>query len=424
MRVRRRLHPWATLGLLLIVFGVTRAAGGWLAHHPERYRAGRVTLTQEVKLYEIWGIEAVRERSAYRDVRIEYPPGALPFLITPLAVSDGRTYRPRFIALMLIIDIAGLVGLILIARRTRSWLGPWLWTILVPMLGPIAYLRLDLAPAVATIWALERAQAGAWFGAGGWLGFGAVTKIYPGLLLPLLLASRWRWRVVLGAALIMTLSLIPFVGSLPGLWESVVGYHSQRGLQVESTWGAALLSAGHADAPVQVVFNHGAFNVHGPGASALKSLSLVLSVGALAAGVALARARVRPGSAADLAAMMFGTVALLLTVGKVFSPQYMLWLSALGAVSASLVGRALRLPLALLVCANALSQVVFPFQYSGLLTGGSVPLTALIVRNAAVGAIAVLVFRRLWNGNLGSATLRRSAGTVAARAVGGTSAPC
>ena len=395
---------------------MTRAAGGWLADRPERYRSGPVTVTGDVDLYERWGTEVGRDgRTAYGDVRIEYPPGSLPFMLAPLAGTDGHAYRPRFIAVMVLVDLAGLVGLMLVARRARSWWGPWMWTLLVPLLGPIAYLRLDLVPAVATIWALQRAHAGGWLGTGGWLGFGAVAKVYPGLLLPLLLASRWRWRAIVGATAVLVLGLLPFIGSLPGLWDSVVGYHSQRGLQVESTWGAALLSAGHLDRPVQVVFEHGAFHVQGPGASPLKTLSLVLSLGALAAGVALARARVRPGSPADLAAVMFGTLALLVTVGTVFSPQFMLWLSALGAVAASLAGRALRIPLALLAVANALSQVVFPFHYAGLLANHSGPLAALVVRNVVVAAIGVLVFERLWRGRLRSAVETRDGAPDAAR---------
>ena len=383
---------------------MTRATGGWLADRPERYRSGPVTVTGDVDLYERWGAEVARDgRTPYGDVKIEYPPGSLPFMVAPLAGSDGHAYRPRFIALMLLVDAAGLVGLMLVARRAGSWWGPWLWTLLVPLLGPIAYLRLDLVPAVATIWALERVHAGAWLGAGGFLGFGAVAKVYPGLLLPLLVAGRWRTRAVVGAAAVLALGVLPFVGSLPGLWDSVVGYHSQRGLQVESTWGAALLSAARLDRPVQVVFDHGAFHVQGSGASALKTLSLGLSLVALVAGVAVARIRARPGSAADLAAVMFGTLAVLVTVGTVFSPQFMLWLSALGAVAASLAGRALRVPLVLLAGANVLSQAVFPFHYAGLLANHSGPLALLVFRNVLVAAIGVLVLGKLWGG-LGTMT--------------------
>lgn len=378
--------------------------GAWLADHPEHYRAGFWTVTGDKDVFEGWAREVVEDgRTPYGEVRIEYPPGSLPFMVLPLVGAEDHAYRPRFIALMLVVDAVGLAGLMVIARRGGSWLGPWMWTLLVPLLGPIAYVRIDLVPAVATVWALERAHAGGWFGVGGWLGFGAAAKVYPALLLPLVVARRWRWRTVIGAATVLVVCVIPFVGSLPGLWRSVVGYHSQRGLQIESTWGALLLAVSHLGHPVQVVLDHGAFDVRGTGASALRAVSLALSVGGVATGAWVARKRVDPGSTAALAAVMFGTLAVVVAAGTVFSPQYMLWLSALGAVAASVAGRTLALPLALLVVANGLTQLVYPFHYAGLLENHAAPVATVLVRNLLVAAVGVLVLAKLWRGRLGAA---------------------
>jgi len=386
---------------------LTRAGGAWLADHPEHFRGAGFTATGDTDLYQRWADEVVRRhRTAYSDVKIEYPPGSLPFILSPLAGSDDHDYRSRFIALMVVIDAVGLAGLMVIARRARSWWGPWMWTLLVPMVGATAYLRLDLVPAVATIWALERAQARGWFGAGGWLGFGAVAKIYPGLLAPVLLAARWRWRwrIVAGAAVVAGICLLPFVASLPGLWESVVGYHSSRGLQVESTWGSLLLVGGHVGHAVQVVYDHGSFNTVAGGAAVLKTASLALSLGAVAVGTWLAATRVHPESMAELTAAMFGTLALLLAAGTVFSPQFMIWLSALGAVAASVVGRPMRVPLVLLAGANVASQLVFPFHYDALLANHAGPVGLVVARNLAVLAIGLIVLTKLWLGKLTPAT--------------------
>ncbi len=389
-------------GLLLFVFVATRGAGAWLADHPEHYRGGNSTITLDPLLYENWAHEVRDGRVPYGDVKIEYPPGALPFIVAPLAKSTGHAYLPRFIALMLVIDAVGLAGLLVVARRARSWWGPWAWTLLVPMLGPIAYARLDLVPAVAIIWALERVQARGWLGAGGWLGFGAAAKIYPGLLIPLLLASRrrwrWRWRILAGAGSVATLCLLPFVGSIPGLWDSVVGYHTQRGLQIESTWGIALVLTGHFGHAVGIVWDHGSWNAAGSGASLLKAISVVMSVSVLVVGVRLAAKRVHAESTAGVAVVMFATLALVLGVGTVFSPQFMLLLTALAAVSVTLAPRDLRLPLALLAGANVLSQLVYPFHYDGLLANHTLPLVTVAVRNAMVLAIGVLLFTKVWRG--------------------------
>jgi hypothetical protein len=397
--------------MLIAVFVGTRLVGAWLADRPALYRSGPFTLTSDVRRYEGWATAMVREgRSPYGDVRIEYPPGSLPFLLAPKAGTGGHAYRPRFVALMLLVDTVGLVGLVVVARRAGYWWGPWAWTVLVPLLGPIAYLRLDLVPAVATIWALERVHAGGWMGAGGWLGFGAAAKVYPGLLLPLVLVGRGRWRqrrrALAAAAGVATVAVLPFIGSLDGLWDSVVGYHSQRGLQVESTWGAALLTGTHLDRPVRVVFEHGAFHVHGPGASTLKTAALGLSFAVLAAGVVIAR--MRAASPDELVMAMAGTLALLLVVGTVFSPQFMLWLTALVAVGAALVGAALTLPLILLAVADVFSQALYPFHYAGLLTGRAGPLALLVARNAIVALVGALLLARLWRQDRHAVDLRGS----------------
>ncbi len=352
-------------------------------------------------MYENWATQVGRQgRPAYGDMKIEYPPGSLPFMILPLAGSGGHNYLSRFIALMIAVDVVGMAGLMVIARRAQSWWGPWAWTLLVPMLGPIAYTRLDLVPAAAIIWALERAQARGWFGAGGWLGFGAVAKIHPGLLLPLLVAGRWRRRsrILLGAISIGALALAPFVGSLPGLWDSVVGYHTQRGLQIESTWGIGLLATRHLGHAVQLVFDHGAWNTSGTGSSLLTLISVVMSIAVLAAGTWLAAKRVHPESMAGLAVVMLATLALVLGVGTVFSPQYMLLLSALAAVSASLARREAAVALVLMGAANVASQVVYPFHYDGLLANDALPLATVAARNAMVLAIGAMLFYKLWRG--------------------------
>jgi len=95
---------------------------------------------------------------------------------------------------------------------------------------------------------------------------------------------------------------------------------------------------------------------------------------------------------------MFATLALVLGVGTVFSPQFMILLSALGSVAASVAWRQVRVALVLLGVANVLSQVVYPFHYDGLLANHALPVATVALRNALVLLIGLTLFVRLWQG--------------------------
>lgn len=385
--------------ILLAVFFVTRMISISVAGDPETYQVGGISPSSDVGLYEGWArAMVVDDRAAYTEVPIEYPPGSLPFFLLPQVVADSYDYLPKFITVMLFLDFAGLIGALVLARRWGSLWGPWLWTILIPLLGPVVYLRLDLIPAVATIWAIERASVRDWFSSGGWIGFGIVSKLYPALfLLPGLLASgRQRWKFGLGAGALVLLPLLPLISSLDAVRESVLGYHTSRGIQVESLWGAILFAVMKAGGEVSVTFNFGALHFTGGAADALKPLSAIAAAGtALGASfLALRPSEERSGKA--FAEVSFAVLALSLAFGSVFSPQFLVWLFALGTCLACDARSQLRLPVFLLVPVAALTQLLFPFLYNRLLVGETLPVALLWVRNLGIVAIAVLSVLRIW----------------------------
>lgn len=116
---------------------------------------------------------------------------------------------------MILVDAAGLAGLVMLARRWNSPLGPWLWVLALPLLGPVAWTRLDIVPAVATIWVIVASTTSRWGVAGGLLTFGALTKVYPAFLLP----AAWRVTsrpraLMLGGLAVLGLMILPFAKSL------------------------------------------------------------------------------------------------------------------------------------------------------------------------------------------------------------------
>jgi hypothetical protein len=386
--------------VLIGVFLVTRIVGAYLADHPDAYGTPGTGVVGDVEIYRSWAERIAGQGLApYSEVPIEYPPGVLPFALAP-TIGPESAYRTGFIALMLLVDVAGLAGLWFVARRRGSLLGPWLWVIGVPAIGPILYLRLDLIPAVATIWAFERVTTGAWAEAGGWLGFGFITKIYPALLLPGVAIMAAKRRAVLwGAAVVTVIALLPFVRSLGPLFSSVVEYHASRGLQIESLWAGALLFAGHFGYGVAIEFNFGAFHLASSLSPVLKTIADVASVAALGAGMALAWRLRRSDDDRRVAEVSFATLACVLGLGTVFSPQFMVWVLALAAVVACSRESPIRRPALAIIPLCALTQFIYPFAYDHIVfrdQGELVPLTALLVRDVGIVVIGLASVWLLW----------------------------
>ena len=380
-----------------MVYILSRSACVWLADHPEHYHG--VTgggVTSDVTLYRYWAERIVRDRDVpYADVAVEYPPGSLPFIVAPEIVSVS-SYRSALIATMLLIDGLGLLGVVRVARRWGSALGPWLWVLLIPLIGPISFVRLDLVPAVATIWMVERASAKRWGGAGAWLGAGTAAKLYPVLFLPMVtLVSPIRRRTVMWAVLVMGLAFLPFAGSPRGVFSSIFAYHAGRDIQIESTWGLVLLVASRLGGSGSIGFDAGSFNVTGPMATTMQGLALLLSLVVLAIGTLSVQRYVPREDASSLTGLMFAVLALLLSISTILSPQFIIWLAAMGAAAGCVRNSPIGVPLLLLLPIAGLTQLIYPFEYHHVLGADTSALVVLGVRNGLLIVVGALSVARL-----------------------------
>ena len=378
--------------VLVVVFVVSRLLVGWIAITPDAYDAGGIVPASDVGSYFTWGHQLVNENQrAYTDVRIEYPPGSLPFMALPvIGGPDGQAYLPRFVATMAAIDALGFVAVLLLARRWGSKMGAWFWIAAIPLLGPTAYLRLDLVPAVATLWAVERGAARDWVVSGGALAFGAISKLYPVLLAPAgLIIARRRWPFALGFLGVVGALMLPFVTNLGDVASSVLGYHADRGIQVESLWGGSLFVAslfGYDQA--NVGFSFGALHFDGGISGALDTLSSIVSLAVAGFGIWLAT-RVERDDGVGMAEVWFAGLMLSLAVGSVFSPQFLVWAFALAAPVLCVPNSRLRRQGLTLLPIAAITQILFPFLYADLLAGSPGPVFLLAVRNLLVLWIGV-----------------------------------
>jgi hypothetical protein len=383
---------------LVLVFVVTRFVSGWLAHNPEIYR-GDTYVAGDVSFYHFYASRIMDGgEKPYEQVKVEYPPGSLVLITVPYALSsDPETYRILFIAEMILIDALGAIALLILGRRWRSRWGVWAWVFLIPFLGPIAHVRLDLVPAVLTIWAFERASARRWLEAGAAIGVGTAVKLYPIALLPILLIVAYRRRQVLvGAALPIVAAVLPYVGSLPELYDSVIGYQTERGVQVESTWGLLLLVLSAFGLTVSVAYNFGAYHVASSLSRFLDTLSTLASAGAAAVVYWFTYRRVERGDVRAAASASFALISLLLAVAAVWSPQFLIWVIALAAVFMCARGDDSRRIAYVLAGAGIASQIAYPFAYADLLGANTALSALLLIRNLAVLGLGVAVLTMMF----------------------------
>lgn len=389
--------------IFVIAFILTRLLNIFLAFQPLSLESSVVDLQK----YETWGVAAIeRPLTAYSTEDLEYPPGILPFLGFARSMTPpGGSFVQSYAWVMLLLDIAAFIGVLLLWKRWGSWWGPAVWIVAVPLLGPIVYLRLDLIPTTAVVWAAVAAAGGWWGWSGAALGFGAIAKVYPAFLLfPAFETSPRFRRLLLGAVAGGAIFMIPFVfsGDLPALLTDVAGYHSDRGIQTESTWASFLLLASKFGYPMHLNFQFGSLEAISSLSSVLKTIGLLLSVAALGTAWFITASRVNHGDVAKMTIINFGLLAGVIFFGTVYSPQFTLWLIGAAAVALCIpVTPAFRNVLLLVLPITLLTRVVFPHLYPDLVdpyfgdTAGTAHLVAivtLILRNLLVGAAALGIF--------------------------------
>jgi uncharacterized membrane protein len=283
----------------------------------------------------------------YRDFAVEYPPGALVVFIPPAAFAD---YAAAFAWEMAV------VGVLLVAVVAAIRWQAALYVAFAPLLaGSLILSRFDLWPALLTVAALaallgQRHRLG-W----GLLGAAVAAKLWPLVLVPLVLVWSYRAgriRAALVGLAVTAAIFVPFAIVAPhGLWNSVSGQAS-RPLQIESL-GASLFTAfGHPT----VISSHGSQNISGHGAVA--AFFAVLQLATLVAlWIAFARG---PATGDRLVRYSAAAVCAFIAFGKVLSPQFLLWLIPLVPLVRGRRGVAATV---LLTVALDLTQAWFPRRY-------------------------------------------------------------
>jgi glycosyl transferase family 87 len=384
----------------------------------------------DVTVYETYGSRMLNGALPYRDFRMEYPPGASPMFLLPATrilaggSTEGASWSPpngaarryyRGFTSFVVLLVGAMVILTAVTLGAlRRPAGTVLLSLAVvassPLLiGQVLLERFDVWPAALTAAALAAAVRERYRLGGMLLGLGAAAKIYPLLLLPVLVIVVIRQRglreaiLVAGTAAAAAAAVfVPFaIASFSDTWESL-RVQFAGGLQIESLASSVLVMTAHAGEKLSALglpspsdyTTHGAghglirIDLAGPGVGAATAVMSVLLAAVLCLlWVSLARSKHDPRE--ELLRYATATVASVLALGTVLSPQYVVWLIPLVPLVSGRRGTAAIL---IFVVAAALTNVWIPDRYLEYQGGlGVGPTALLLARNIALLATVVVL---------------------------------
>ncbi|MBT4511740.1 MAG: DUF2029 domain-containing protein [Chloroflexi bacterium] len=354
----------------------------------------------------------------YQDFDIEYAPLSLPlFLLPRLLAQSDLNYHIVFAAQMLIFD---LVGLMVIASLTKRF-GYSLWGVLtfytigLLALGPTVIDHFDLAASIMVLLAFYCVVRG--WNSISWmmLALGTMIKIFPIVIVPIFaLYLLWRkeYRDILKGGMAFAFTLI--VVSIPCMIIDAGGYidsftyHSDRGLQAESTYSSLIFLGdfwGITTIETDFIDKAGSWDMITPLADTFANIApLIVFLSLALVYGAYTQKRWRPGQLdAEIQhknLITYSTLALIifLITNKVFSPQYVIWLYPLIPIIAVRWKSVLIVFFAAIALAT---QYIFSYHYDYIFSDHYLDLVyyhettaimVLIVRNFLLIAMVILFF--------------------------------
>jgi hypothetical protein len=372
-------------------------------------------------LYRLYARAVLHGGVPYRDFALEYPPGALVPMVAPgvVAGTTGFAYKALFSALM--------CACLLVVQHEAARLLPgreraveWALVLLPVAAGAIVRMRFDLFAVALAVAGLRRLLDGARTGRApdaGFLllGLGAATKLFPAVLAAAGVAWLWgrgrRANALRGAAIaagVFVVVCAPFVIASPGGFVAQARFHAERPLQIESVPATILRLASDPAVTGAGTSNPDEFRsqgVEGPGVGVLATLFTALQIAGIAAALRWAYTAGRRDDVQTLLLAAAAALLAFLALGKVLSPQYLLWIAPLAP---ALWVAGARASAALIAAALVLTQLEFPARYAALVRGDAAALTLLSARDAALLAALALL----------PVAARRTPGRTAAAAAG------
>lgn len=281
------------------------------------------------------------------------------------------------------------------ARRSAGWF----WTAALLLLGPIGIYRIDaVTVALAVIgglWLIKRPVVATTL-----LTVAAWIKIWPGaLVLAAVVAARGRIRILLAAvgacaAIVLVLFLVGADRHLLGFLTEQTG----RGVQIESVAATPFMWLAHfGAASIDYSFEILTFQIGAPGVSVLAGVLTPTMVVAVAALIVVGVVKATRGASFPrlFPPLALTLVAVLIVTNKVGSPQFQTWLIAPVILWIIFDRTRSGLPAGVVLVLCALTCLIYPLTYDGLLHAELVPVFLLTARNLLLIALLVIGVRAM-----------------------------
>jgi hypothetical protein len=292
----------------------------------------------DTSLYQTWGREVVQGHHVpYRWFFVEYPPGAIPVFVLPEWISDAH-YLIVFKLWMTGCAMGFTACAGWICRRLGLSLVRLAPAVLAPVLmGPVFLNRFDPLVAFVAMLGLVAILRARERSAGVWLGIGTAVKLFPVLVLPMLVRRALATRRLRPAAIGFAAASIVLWGWALAVGPGGVHYsftvQIERHLQTESLASSILLAGSKLGIHhVQWIEGFGSIDlggrvphVAGIVTSVVSFVLVVLVVWLYSRGA---------GDDERLVTAFAAAIAAFAVFGKVLSPQYLTWLVPLVPLAA------------------------------------------------------------------------------------------
>lgn len=324
---------------------------------------------------------------------LEYPP--LTLLIFSLPIFAPLSYYQLFFAVSMALASTYIYWLLL-RYGPRGSAMAFVFYIFV---GAVALVqeRFDLVPAACTLLCLISAERKHWTIAYIALAFGFLIKIYPVLFLPalfiaeqqdrqsihtpkqscsykslpaelwhtLLSIRHWHWKnTILFLGLFIGITGFFAIFNFNGAVVSQLSYFANRPLQVESIAGAFLWLGTLMGFPVQIIYSFGSINMISTlGGIVSNVFETLFIVGYIYIIYLQWRGKL------DVVQTCIALLLIFIVTGKVFSPQYVIWIIPLLAYS----GAFDKTWLVAWGSLSLLTTIIYPYLYTRVLDAEKIP---------------------------------------------------